>query len=109
MFSTNSFSELRQHLELNHNDIYSVEQIDKMISSFYHKSEDTVASIQMEPNKYHSFIEQSIQKCDQNLRKPNEYSKTQTINSQQSQQLNEIIIPITIDSEDEWFWNKGYN
>ena len=49
-FATNHFSQLRQHLEDKHNDIYTVEQIDKMISEFYDKSEDNKKLLESDPN-----------------------------------------------------------
>ena len=45
LFHTNVFSELRQHTEEKHKDIYTIEEIDRMISSIYHKNEDNAMSV----------------------------------------------------------------
>ncbi|CAG2177209.1 unnamed protein product [Oppiella nova] len=45
VFATNVFSDLRQHMEQIHKDIYTIEQIDRMISSIYHKQEDNTTVV----------------------------------------------------------------
>ncbi|CAG2107080.1 unnamed protein product [Medioppia subpectinata] len=75
-FATNVFTELRQHMEQNHNDIYTIEQIDQMISSIYHKHEDVTKVV---PNPDSSSQQSSARKTpNKKRRKP----KVNSVNKQ---------------------------
>lgn len=50
-YGTNVFSDLRKHFEVNHSDIYTIDEIDRMVSSIYHKHEDNTTVVPYSQNQ----------------------------------------------------------
>lgn len=111
-FGTNVFTELRKHIEQTHSDIYTVEEIDRMISSIYHKHEDnttvvpTRVSNSDDSNEFQQNLIQKSRKTYSVKKKAKNGSNQEMLQMiiinpivQQSDNCEEVVLPDSIEDK----------